>query len=208
MIALSLLVVAAFAASTPPSAPQPDDPEAAFRAWAEREQVNLSRVACDVDEGTVTCYGLDQYRTSVAAEWVDGDFSLVLPIETLADVSVASQPVDEPRAIVSSEVQQILLECAGAIGLPDTLIDRLASGDSADFDNAVSICVQAEGTLSTDPTADPTALRLVRAVNEELDSIATDYAAGLDVSPTSAGGSAHVEALSEAWRALAEIVVG
>jgi hypothetical protein len=208
MIALSLLVVAAFAGSTPPSAPPPDDPEGAFRAWADSEQVELSRIACNVDEGTVTCYGLDQYRTAVAAEWVDGDFSLLLPIETLTDEPVASEPTDEPPAIVSAEVQQILLECAGAVGLPDTLVGGLASGDSADFDNAVSVCGQAEATLAADTAPDQMALRLVRAVNEELDSIATDHAAGLDVSPASAGGAAHAEALSEAWRALAEIVVG
>jgi hypothetical protein len=208
MIALSLLIIAAFAGSTPAPELPPDDPEGAFQAWAERERVELSRIACDADGGTVTCYGLDQYRTPLAAEWVGGDFSLLLPIETLTTETVPPEPVDEPPAIVSAEVQQILLECAGAIGLPGTLIDGLASGDSADFDNAVSVCGQAEARLAADTTPDSMALRLVRAVNEELDSIATDRASGLDVSPASGGGSAHVEALSEAWRALAELVVG
>jgi hypothetical protein len=209
MIALSFVLVAAFAATTPPSAPPPDDPEGAFRAWAAREEVELTRIACSVDAGAVTCYGLDQYRTPVAAEWVDGDFSLLLPIDAGSpiDESVPSVPVDEPTAIVSAEVQEILLECAGAVGLPNALIDGLAAGNSGDFDNAVSVCGQAEATLAADPSPDTMAVNLVRAVNDELDSIATDHAAGMDVSSTSGGGGAHVEALSEAWRALAQIVV-
>jgi hypothetical protein len=210
MIALSLLVVAAFVGSTPPSAPLPDDPEGAFQAWADREQVELSRIACDVDAGAVICYGLDRYRSPLAAEWVDGDFSLVLPIEpdTRGDEVEPSEPAGEPPSPVSAEVQQVLLECAGAVGLPATLVDALASGDPADFDNAVTVCGQVEATLAAATSPDPIALNLVRAVIDELDSIATDHAAGLDVSSTSAGGGAHVDALSEAWRALAEIVVG
>jgi hypothetical protein len=208
MIATSL-VVAALAASAPPAAPPPDDPEGAFRAWAEREEVELSHTACDVEDGGVTCYGLDQYRTAVAAEWIDGDFALVLPIEPdpLPEDTVPSISVGGSPDIVSGEAQQILLECAGAIGVPETLVDGLASGDSADFDNAVSVCAQAEVTLSTDASPDTLAVNLVRAVNEELESIATDHAAGMDVSSSSSGGSDHVEALSTAWRALAQVVV-
>ena len=103
------LVVAALAASAPPAAPPPDDPEGAFRAWAEREEVELSHTACDLEDGAVTCYGLDQYRTAVAAEWVDGDFALVLPIEPdpLPEDTVPSISAGGSPDVVSGEAQQI-----------------------------------------------------------------------------------------------------
>lgn len=62
--------------TTPPPAP---DPAPNFRLWAAVNGLELSRIACDVDEVT-TCYGVDAAMvTTTATMNPDGTFTIVVP---------------------------------------------------------------------------------------------------------------------------------
>jgi hypothetical protein len=138
-----MIATALVAAVVTMSAP-PIDPEAEFESWAAAQGLELFRIACDFDDTLgVTCYGVDETRTPTVAVWEDGAFVVLEPTE--------------PGMVSTDELltTERPLDCASALGLPGLLVRSVASGDSADFDNALAVCGSVVERLASNPDSDP-----------------------------------------------------